>query len=197
RTAASTIRIHTISDLAIFNSPHPPYPTHAIPPATTLAKLCLAYNLTVKIDWRMPAGEPVRCRCPTTRGTPCGLPLFDHDAHDAHHRHAYPRAGAAVLCPWPDCHEPLPPRLASRVAAGKDVNLPLDWCTHFSIIHFRMVALCDLCGCDLMSPPNWPGRPQGCFLRDEHLRSGWCVGLAKHAMRHSMPVPLPQVCERR
>ncbi|KAL1740913.1 hypothetical protein HDZ31DRAFT_67444 [Schizophyllum fasciatum] len=177
----------TLEELAAFATSFPSA-CYCLPPNMILPQILEMFKFSLKLLWRHREGEPrVRCQCTTTDGAICGKPLLEHDPKDD--RHVYPRNGRDVFCPWAGCNELLPPSLARDILDGKTVNLSMQWSTHFSAAHFRIMPLCNLCECDLMNPPNLPG---GYFQRAEHLRSGWCIGLANHAMRNNIPVPLPQ-----
>ncbi|KAI5893148.1 uncharacterized protein SCHCODRAFT_02677385 [Schizophyllum commune H4-8] len=175
RNAICVPRINTHKDLEIFAQPDPPCATQPIPSGVDLRALTRHYRLgpdAQELIYVRPPQEPP-CQCIIETGGPCGLILADHE-----HLHA-PRFGRG--CPWEGC---------TFVLANDCMDTPQFFMDlHLKAMHFYDEPLCPLCYCSLLAAP--PERRMLSLL--EHYQSGWCTGLAKHAITHGLPVPKPRM----
>ncbi|KAL1758121.1 hypothetical protein FB107DRAFT_272362 [Schizophyllum commune] len=175
RNAICVPRIKTHEDLEIFALPHPPCATQPIPSGADMRALIRQYRLAtdaMTVTCVRPPQEPP-CQCTTKTGAPCGLILADHEQLHA------PRFGRG--CPWEGC---------TFVLSNDFLDDP-QWFMdlHVKAMHFYDEPLCPLCHCSLLAAP--PERRMLSLL--EHYQSGWCIGLAKHAISYGLPVPKPRM----
>ncbi|KAL1742817.1 hypothetical protein HDZ31DRAFT_18708, partial [Schizophyllum fasciatum] len=169
-------------DLAPFVFPQSaPCPTVTFTRGATIYEILGFYRLasqTTRPIYSVPHND-ARCRILLPSGR-CNTAVVDHARGLAVKVHAML---GQRRCLWEGCPYTIPDAVVG------DARLQAIIMLHVLMQHFEATPRCPLCECDVRSPPMIPFSATQKYAL--HLASGWCVGLARHAIAQGLPVVRP------